>query len=152
MSRCQPFILYKWLSFFYFWIEESGIVLFATNLSQDRVCFLECKLNRKRTHLTEVDAVSDTPIEAEASKDITADTVTSNAGGNALLDAEAALSEQPKPSAGEIDATNFSGNPATNDPSDGKTIETTGAYPIDQSQFDKADYPSPTLRAEDPEP
>jgi hypothetical protein len=87
-------------------------------------------------------------------EDITSNTVNSNAGGNALLDAENALSRKPQPEIDEDDAaaTNFSETSATQEPSDGKTITTTGAYPVNQSQFDKAEYSSPTIREEDPAP
>ena len=87
-----------------------------------------------------------------APEDITSNNVNSNAGGNALLDAENALSGQPQTSEEDSVATNFSENSASKEPSDGKTLTTTGAYPVDQSQMDKANYPSPTMREEDPEP
>lgn len=95
-------------------------------------------------------------------EDITSDTVnskvnfkvSSKAGSNALLDAQNVLTEQPLPKIDEDDAaaTNFSENSATEEPSDGKTITTTGAYPVSQSQFDKANYPPPSIREEDPAP
>lgn len=88
----------------------------------------------------------------DAAQDITSNTVNSNAGGNALLDAEKTVSEQSVDlTEDEAAATNFSSNEATREPSDGKTMTTTGAYPVDQSQFEKANYPSPTIREEDPD-
>lgn len=79
---------------------------------------------------------------ADASDDITSDQVTAYAGGNALLDAQVELTEQPNDAVDDEAATNFSNNAATREPSDGEIIETTGAYPQDMSQLEKADYPN----------
>ena len=85
---------------------------------------------------------SNLPQDSADASDDSSDQVTAYAGGSALLDAQVELTKQSDDAVDDEAATNFSNNAATKEPTDGKSIETTGAYPQDMSQLEKADYPN----------